>query len=88
MSEQMRMQVLDRAGQERPPATFSARRNVEGVTARPGTGTFNRDTAAGIRSDGNSGTPGSPGSSVKQPRTSSIHHHSRSRPSANMYASR
>ena len=84
MAEQVGVQVLDRAGQEPAPAACSAFRNVDGVTAMPGAGTFSADTAGGIRSEGNSGACGSPGSSLNPPRTSSIHHHSRARPSSNM----
>ena len=68
----------------RSPAAFSARRNVDGVTAMPGPATFSAETAAGMRSEGNSGASGCSGSSLKSPRTSSTYHHSRSRPSSNM----
>ena len=55
------MQMLDRSGQKPLPAIPNARRNVDGVTAIPGTGTFRADTAPGMRSEGNNGAFGSSG---------------------------
>jgi hypothetical protein len=49
------MKIAHRPVRNRFPAIFSDRRNVDGVTAIPGVATFSADTAAGIRSEGNSG---------------------------------
>lgn len=68
-------------------AAFTDRRNVAGTTAGA-TGKFNAATASGNRSEGNNGAAGFSGSSRNNPRTSTMYHHSNSRPCSNKNASR
>ena len=88
MPEQVGMKMGDRPGQEPLPGDLQRppeRRRRHRDPRRPPRSTPRQPRD---RSDGNSGAPGSSGSSQNPPRHSSTHHHSNSRPSANMYACR